>query len=113
MGLRQTRLADQIRDIMATTFSAGQLQDPRLSSVTITAVKLSSDLQVASIYFRVYEDGDLAVDEARSGLERASGWLRRRVAEAIPDLRRVPALRFFYDKSVERGSRMENLLRKL
>lgn len=112
MGLRQHRLADEIRDVLARTFSAGQMQDPRLSQVTITAVKVSGDLQLASVYFRVYGDEALAADEARIGLESASGFLRKRLADAIK-LRRVPSLRFFYDESIERGSRIEDLLSKL
>jgi ribosome-binding factor A len=114
MGLRQTRLADEIRDVLAESFSAGQLSDPRVSQVTITAVKLSPDLQQASVYFRIYgEPNALAIAEAKAGLDSAQGFLRRRVAEAIRDLRRVPSLRFFFDESVERGSRIESLLSKI
>lgn len=113
MGLRQVRLADEIRDVLAAAFSAGQMQDPRLSGVTVTAVKMSGDLQLASVYFRVYDEGETAIAEAQAGLDSAAGFLRHRVAQAVPDLRRVPALRFFYDESIERGSRIESLLSKL
>ncbi|MFY7927291.1 MAG: ribosome-binding factor A, partial [Oligoflexus sp.] len=56
MGLRKERMADEIRDILARNFQGGELNDPRLASVTITAVKLSADLQQAMVYFRTYSD---------------------------------------------------------
>lgn len=111
MALRQQRLADEIRDILASLFSGGQMSDPRLESVTITAVKLSGDLQLASVYFRVYGE-DPKVDAVQRGLESAAGLMRRRLADEL-DVRRVPTLRFFYDESIERGSRIEDLLAKL
>lgn len=111
MGLRQERLADEIRDLIAVCFMGGQMSDPRLTHVNITAVKLTSDLQLASVYFRVVGD-DEAVAAAQKGLHSASGFLRHRLAEQL-DIRRVPALRFFYDESVERGSKIEGLLQRL
>jgi ribosome-binding factor A len=113
MGLRQTRLADEMRDILAAAFTGGQLSDPRLAGVTITAVKLSPDLQLASVYFRIYGDEpEKAATAAAAGLTSASGYLRRLLAEAF-DIRRVPNLRFFYDESIERGSKIESLLAKI
>jgi len=111
MGLRQQRLADEIRDILATTFMGGQLSDPRLGGVSITHVKVSSDLQVATVYYRLFEGGPKPAD-AQKGLESASGYLRKQLAVAL-DIRRVPTLRYFYDESVERGARIEQLLSRL
>lgn len=111
MGLRQERMADEIRDVVASCFLGGQMSDPRLDSVTVTAVKITPDLQLASIYFRLMTDS-VTKEDARRGLERAQGYLRARIAERI-EMRRVPNLRFFFDESVERGSRIEYLLANL
>ena len=110
MGLRKDRLADEIRDIIANLFSGGQMQDPRLALVAITAVKLTADLQLASVYYRVIDQ--TPIEEVQKGLERAAGFLRSRLAENL-DIRRVPALRFFYDESIENGERIEGLLRQI
>lgn len=110
MGLRQDRLADEIRDILAGCFYGGKMNDPRLQGVTITHVKVSSDLQVASVYFRLFDEKDK--DVAQSGLEHCSGLLKKKLADVLR-LRRVPALRFFYDESVETGARIESLLQKI
>lgn len=111
MGVRQQRLADEIRDIIGVAFMGGQMSDPRLGSVTITAVKLTGDLQLATVYFRVMSD-EVKVKDVARGLESATTFLRRQLAEAL-DIRRVPNLRFFYDESIERGSRIEDLLSKI
>lgn len=110
MSMRQQRLADEIRDVLAECFQGGLMSDPRLEQVTITGVKLSPDLQLASVYFRVYSDD--VVNDASQGLTAASGFLRKELARRLT-VRRVPNLRFFYDESIEKASRIEDLLRKL
>ncbi len=110
MGLRKERLAEQIRDTLALCFQGGRMQDPRLESVTITAAKVSPDLSIATVYFRVYNDAD--IDAAQQGLVSASGYLKRELARSL-DVRRVPDLRFFYDESIERASRIEELINKI
>ncbi len=110
MGLRQERMADEIRDILASKFLAGAMEDPRLHDVTITAVKMSGDLQVASVYYRVYDKAN--IDKARAGLISAAGLLKRSVADKIR-LRRIPELRFFYDESIENAEKVERLLQEI
>ncbi len=112
MGLRKDRLADEIRDILAVAFTGGMLRDPRLDGITITAVKLTPDLQLASVYFRLYGPNPEAVAGAKIGLASAAIFLRRRLAESL-DIRRVPNLRFFFDESLDRGSRIEHLLNQI
>lgn len=110
MGLRQERLADQIRDIIACCFLGDTLQDPRLQGVTITHVKVSPDLQFASVYFRLFDQQGIAA--AQKSLVHCRGLFRRKIAEGIK-MRRVPDLRFFYDESIERGAHIEALIRQI
>jgi len=111
MGLRKERLADEIRDIIAVMMLGGQMEDPRLNGVTITAVELSGDLQIAKVYFRVMGE-TVDIKRAESGLRSAASFFRKRLAEAL-DVRRVPELKFAYDESIERGARIEQLLSQI
>lgn len=111
MTLRQDRLADEIRDIIGSAFQGGQMNDPRLTGVTITHVKLSADLQIARVYYRVYSDA-LDHQVIEKGLHAASGFLKKRLAKVL-DVRRVPHLKFFYDDSVDHANRIEELLSKI
>lgn len=107
MGLRQVRLADEVRDLIGKCFYGGQLSDPGLEGVCITHVKLSGDLQLATVYYRIIDAN--RKDLVEKGLKRCRGLLRSRLAGHLRS-RHVPELRFFYDESVEYGSRIENLL---
>jgi ribosome-binding factor A len=107
MSARKDRLGDEIRDLLANCFAGDRLNDPRIQGVTVTHVKLTGDLQLASVYFRVYESE--RKDEVLKGLESCKGFLRKHLASGL-DIRRVPELRFFYDESVEYGSRIEFLI---
>lgn len=107
---RKERLGDEIRDIVASCLVGGKLNDPRLEFVTITGVKLSSDLQLASVYFRILDASQQR--ETKRGLQSAAGVFRHRLAEEL-EIRRVPALRFFYDSSVEKGENVDVLLKKI
>lgn len=111
MGLRQEKVADRIRDVIGKSLQAGRINDPRLQGVVVTHVKVSSDLQVATVYYRFFEGG-LDLEEVSSALVSASGFFRRVLAGGL-DLRRVPSLRFFFDKSIEKGSRIELLLSQI
>ncbi len=110
MKIRQQRLADEIRDLLATLFQGGQLSDPRLETVTITATKLTGDLQICKVYFRVYHPE--LEKEALKGLKSAAGLLRQRLA-AVLEVRKVPSLQFIYDKSIEEGAKVEQLIQKI
>lgn len=109
MSLRQDRVADQIRDRLALLFSLEEISDPRLDGVTITAVKVTPDLQLASVYYRVLDNSDESRKQAQKGFESCNGFLRKKLSEGL-DLRRVPELRYFFDESIERGAHIEKLL---
>jgi ribosome-binding factor A len=102
-------MADEIRDILGANFQGGRMNDPRLEFVTITAVKISSDLQVATIYFRTYDSS--APERAQKGLESATSYLRKQLK--VLDIRRVPELRFIYDSTLESAERIEGILHKI
>ena len=110
MGLRKDRMADEIRDLIAQCFTGGQMSDPRLENVTITAVKLTPDLQLAYVYYRPMVGSE--TERCQRGLESAAGFLRKKLADSL-EIRRVPSLKFFFDESIEHGSRIEQLLTRV
>lgn len=111
MGVRQDRLGDRIKDLLATFLLSGKLGDPRLADVVVTSVALSADLQNAKVYFRTYGEGGnkAAIQKA---LTKAKGRFRTHLAQNL-DVRRAPELSFFHDESIENASRIEELLRNL
>ena len=108
-GERQARLADRIRVILAQRLEKG-LRDPRLGFVTITDVRVSGDLQHASVFYTV-----LGTEEERvasgAALTSATGLLRREVGSQL-NTRLVPTLEFIPDALPENADHIGELLRK-
>lgn len=108
-GERQARLADRIRVILAERLEKG-LRDPRLGFVTITDVRVSGDLQHASVFYTV-----LGTDEERessaAALTSATGMLRSEVGRQL-STRLVPTLEFIPDALPENADNISALLRQ-
>lgn len=104
---RADRVADLIRGEISDIFTR-RLRDPRIGTITITDVRVSDDLKVARIYY-VLMGLDECSPEAKEGLKKANGFLRRELGKRL-QLRVVPELIFSYDDSLIHGSRIERLL---
>jgi len=104
---RAGRIADQIQRELAELVSS-ELKDPRVGLVTITAVEVSADYHHARVFVTTLM-GEGAIESALEGLDRASGFLRSRLAGSLRT-RTVPELHFVYDESVERGTRLSRLI---
>ena len=109
-GLRPDRVAEQIRQDLAALLN-GAVHDPGIGFVTLTRVSVSPDLQMARVFYTTMGDDKARKATARA-LERATPFLRREIARRIR-LRRVPELRFEFDKNVENQDRIERILLEL
>lgn len=106
---RNERVAEEIRGVLAEAIR--EVRDPQVGFVTLTGVDLSPDLRQARVYVsRIGTEADR--DAAVSALNHAGSFLRRAVAERAR-LRFTPALRFVSDATIERGSRVEAIIREL
>jgi ribosome-binding factor A len=99
-----------LQQLLAELFARG-MRDPRIGLVTITGVKVSPDLREARVYWTVHGDLEQRKHTAK-GLANARGYLRREIAAQIK-LRVTPDLHFTYDESIDRGERIEQLIREV
>jgi len=86
-----------------------EIRDPRLSGLlSVTEVDTSPDLRSAKVFVSVMgsEEEKRRVEQ---GLAAASGFLRHGLAERVT-LRYIPELVFHRDESIERGSRLLELI---
>lgn len=102
---RTDRIAEQIQRELAQ-FIRLEVKDPRVSMVTITGVEVTRDYAHAKIYYTTLDGQSKAL---QSGLERAAGFLRSKLAASMK-LRVTPQLHFTYDASVERGAQLSQLI---
>jgi ribosome-binding factor A len=86
-----------------------EAKDPRLSTVAVSAVRLTADLRQARVFYRVLDEhaDAKAIEHA---LERATPFLRARVGKSL-GLRVTPTLRFEYDTTPDEARRVDELLR--
>ena len=107
---RPERVAEAIRQTVAA-FLTGNVRDPRVGFVTVTAVEVSADLSHARVRVSVMGSEE---EKAKSleGLASAARFLRAQVAKELP-LRTTPELDFELDRGLEHAQRIDQLLRDL
>jgi ribosome-binding factor A len=109
--IRPERVAQRIQR-EAADILGNKLRDPQVSQwVSVTDVEVTPDLSVARIFVSILPEGE----ERRRTLDalvRATPFVRRELASRL-SLREVPEIRFLLDTSIERGARVEELLRRI
>ena len=108
-GRRPHRVGERIREVLSGMMIS-DLRDPRLGFVTVTEVRMTTDLREARVYVSVMGD-DEKQSKSLEALEAAGGYLRRELSHRL-QLRRVPALRFELDHSSAYAEHIEDLLRQ-
>ncbi|MEX2322949.1 MAG: 30S ribosome-binding factor RbfA [Acidimicrobiia bacterium] len=106
---RMRRINELLREVIAS--EVVRLKDPGIGFVTITGVDTTPDLRAARIYYTVLGEVDER-EETLKALRRAAPRIRSAVGEQVT-LKYLPVLEFHYDEAIERGIRMEQLLRQL
>ena len=108
---RPEQVAETVRQVVTDALAREQVRDPRVRSVTVTAVQVSGDLSHARILVMI---PGIEAERARTleGLQSAAKFLRGRVARALTT-RIVPALQFELDRGQEHAQRIEALLHDL
>lgn len=107
---RSQRVSEQILRELAELIRL-EVKDPRVGFITLTEVEVTPDYAHAKVYFTSMR-GEEGLDEILAGLRRASGFLRRELGRRVR-IHTTPELHFHYDQSVERGSRMSQLIDKV
>ncbi|KQO82688.1 ribosome-binding factor A [Frigoribacterium sp. Leaf263] len=106
---RARKMADRIQEIVARRLERG-IRDPRLGFVTITDVKVTGDLQHASIFYTVYGTDEERRDTG-AALKSATGMLRSEVGKNIT-ARLTPSLEFILDALPENAASIDRLLQE-
>jgi ribosome-binding factor A len=106
---RQEKLGElfavELSDLLRT-----RVKDPRVGFASITHVEVSGDYRHAKIYVSVM-GSDEERDNTMKALKHATGFLRHELASRIV-LRYMPEIVFKLDTSIEKGSRILELIRE-
>ncbi len=104
---RARKIADRIKVLVAANLEP-IVKDPDLGFVTITDVRVTGDLQHASIFYTVFGD-ELQRARTAALLEKNKGKLRSFVGRQI-QIRLTPSLEFIADAIPETAAHLEELL---
>ncbi len=108
-GSRHEKVAELVRQELGFLLLR-RIKDPALQGLTLTEVRVTSDLSVARIYFAARDDEE--AEKISRGLERANAFLRREIGRKLR-LKRPPELRFRRDEVLEQGMHIESILREI
>ena len=106
---RARKLADAIQQIVATMLDT-RIKDPRLGFVTVTDVRVTGDLQHATIFYTVLGDDEERASSA-AALASAKGMIRSEVGRRT-GVRLTPTLEFVPDALPESAAHLEEALRR-
>ncbi|HEY0930777.1 MAG TPA: 30S ribosome-binding factor RbfA [Gemmatimonas sp.] len=108
---RPDRVAEAIREQVATFLAEGA-KDPRIRAfVTVTAVEVTRDLRHATVFVSLMGD-EADKKSTTAGLASVASHLRSQLGKTLR-LRSAPEIHFRADESVARASRIEHLLSKI
>jgi ribosome-binding factor A len=107
---RPERVAELIRQTVAA-FLTGNVRDPRVGFVTVTAVEVTADLAHARIRVSVM-GSDEEKAKTLEGLASAARFLRAQLARELR-LRTSPELRFELDRGLEHAQQIDAVLKRI
>ncbi len=110
MTTRTNKVGDLIRDEVSRLILR-DIRDPRIGFVTVTGASVTPDLKSARIFVSVLGD-PAARDASLEALNNAAGFVRREIFRNL-GLRHAPTVAFLLDESIERGARIEEVLREI
>ena len=113
----QSKRSDKVSDLLKKEISliiSSEIKDPRLQNINITAVKVSDDIGIATVFYTVIGE---SIQKTQSNidskiLEKLSGMIRSNLAKKIK-IRRIPKIKFRFDESIEYSENIEKLLKNL
>ncbi len=104
---RPERIADTLREEISQIVGY-ELEDPRITMVTVTDVRLSENLKAARVYVTVAGDEE-EHRLALAALRHAAPYIRKQLGLSL-NLSRTPEIHFVRDRIEEEGTRVDQLL---
>ena len=108
---RQLSVGEKVRHALTETLGRGDLRDPLLerSVVTVSEVRMSPDLKLATAYVTVL--GQTELQPFVDALNGHAKYLRGRLTPALRQMKYMPEVRFREDDSFDNYARIDALLR--
>jgi len=109
--MRAYKRADRVKQVIQQEISQilqFEMKDPRLSSLSVTNVELTTDLREAKIFISSL-DTNVDHKECLDGLKRANGFIRGMLGRRLT-LKFIPTIQFYFDESLAHQERILALI---
>ena len=109
MSIKVERIENMLVKEISNVIS-NEINNPDIGFISITAVRTSSDLDFARVYFTLFNlDKKESTEKA---LNQASSYIRKILSDTV-ELRHVPQLKFIYDESLDYSNKIESIIEKI
>ena len=88
-----------------------KIKDPRIGFITLTDVRLSSDFHYLDVFISIMGNSQM-VEDSLAVLKKCDGFIKKNLKERLK-LRTMPAIKFIYDKSIDQGMKISEILEDL
>ena len=106
---RDKRIGEQIQKDLMDILRL-RVKDPRVKWVTITDVEVKPDFSWAKIFYTLMDDN--LKENAAKALDSARGFIRSELSKGFKTYS-IPQLKFVYDESLERGSKILSIINQV
>lgn len=107
---RMSRVDEELKKEISNIITY-DLKDPNITGlISVTKVKVSGDLKYAKVYVSMLNAKDNK--QVLAALKKSAGFVRTEIAKRI-NLRTTPEIIFIFDDSIEYGSRIDTILKKV
>ncbi len=110
--MRIEKVNELVKREISNMIQLGDINDPRVSLVTIMNVDVSKDLHYARVRFSVLSDDPKVVKQAAEGLDSCRGFVRKLIGQRMK-LRYTPEIQFIFDKGVQYAARVDATLMEI
>ena len=112
MSISIERLASLIQRELANIVNE-EVKHSQVGYVNLTEVKVTKDLSYANIFYTILSDDQEVISKAQQLLEKNTSKIRKRLAEKIRNIRKIPELMFKYDEALAYGNHIDQLLKTI
>ena len=109
-SIRQNKIEGVIQEELSTFFQRNAREICLGAMVSVTSVRVTSDLSLARCYLSVFAGPDKK--EVLENVKVHSGKIRGDVGKRLKNMRKIPELLFFIDDSLDYAAEIDQLLKK-
>lgn len=109
-AIRQQKIEAAIRQELSMILLAKATELTLGAMVSITVVRVTADLSLARCYLSVF--GAQSPESVLQKINENSGIIRKDIGFRLKNMRKIPALRFYIDDSLDYAEKINDLLKK-